>query len=64
MHVVALAWLFVVSPWAPTESLAPFGGVLGAPATLLFYGAPPLAVVLYLTATPARRRARRHAAEY
>jgi choline-glycine betaine transporter len=64
MHVVALAWLFVVSLWALTESLAPGGGVLGALATLLFYGALPLAVVLYLMATPARRRARRRAAEY
>lgn len=59
MHIVALAWIFVVLLMAAAEASSSQGTVLGALFTLLLYGALPLAIVLYLMGTPARRRARR-----
>ena len=58
MHIVAVAWIFVVVLVAAAEASAPQGSLLGALVTLLFYGALPLGIVLYLMGGPARRRAR------
>lgn len=58
MHLVAIAWIYVVLMMAVAEALAPQGTVLGAFFTLLLYGVLPLAIVLYILATPSRRRAR------
>jgi membrane protein implicated in regulation of membrane protease activity len=62
MHLVALAWLYVVLMMALAEALAPQGTVLGAVFTFLLYGVLPLSIVLYILGTPARRSARRRAA--
>ena len=62
MYLVAIAWLYVALMMAVAEATHAQGSVLGAVFTFLLYGALPLALVLYLLATPARR-ARRHAAE-
>lgn len=59
MHIVAIAWIFVVVLMALAEATSPQGTVLGALITLLLYGALPLWVVMYLLGTPARRAARR-----
>lgn len=59
MHIVAIAWIFVVVLMALAEATSPQGTVLGALITLLLYGALPLSVVMYLLGTPARRAARR-----
>jgi hypothetical protein len=61
MHIVGIAWIFVVVLMALAEGTSPQGSWLGAFFTLLFYGLLPLALVLYLLGTPMRRRARRHA---
>ena len=61
IYLVAIAWIYVVLMMAVAEALAPNGTVLGAIVTLLLYGLLPLAIVLYILATPARRRARRQA---
>lgn len=61
MHIVALAWIFVVLLMALAEAVSSRGSVLGALITLVLYGLLPLAIVLYLMATPMRRRARRTA---
>lgn len=61
MHLVALAWIYVVLMMAVAEATAPNGSVLGAVFTFLLYGLMPLAIVLYILGTPARRRARRAA---
>ena len=61
MHLVALAWIYVVLMMALAEALAPHGTVLGAVFTFLLYGVLPLSIVLYVMATPMRRRARRRA---
>jgi bacteriorhodopsin len=58
MYLVAIAWMYVVLMMALAEALSPQGSVLGAVITFLFYGVLPLSVVMYLMATPMRRRAR------
>lgn len=58
MHIVAIAWIFVVVLMALAEATSPQGTVLGAGVTLLLYGALPLWVVMYLLGTPSRRAAR------
>ena len=58
MYLVAIGWGYVVIIWALVEALSPGGSVLGALTTLFFYGLLPLAVLLYILGTPARRRRR------
>ena len=62
MHIVALAWMFVVVLMALAEATSTQGTVLGALFTFLLYGVMPLAIVLYVMGAPARGRARRAAA--
>ena len=59
MHIVAIAWIFVVVLMAAAEAGSTQGTLLGAFFTLLLYGALPLTIVLYVMGAPARRRARR-----
>jgi hypothetical protein len=61
MHIIVIAWLFVVVLMAVAEAISPQGTVLGAIFTFLLDGILPLAIVMYLLATPARRRAARRA---
>jgi len=61
MPLVAIAWFYVVLLMAVVEASSSTGTLLGAFFTLLLYGLLPLAVALYLLATPARRQARRAA---
>jgi hypothetical protein len=59
LYLVAIAWMYVVLMMTVAEAMEPNGSLLGALITFVFYGALPLALVLYLLGTPARRRARR-----
>ncbi len=61
MYIVAIGWAFVVLLMTLAEATSSQGTVLGAFFTLLLYGLLPLAIVLYLMGTPARRAARRRA---
>jgi hypothetical protein len=61
MTLVAIAWIYVVVLMAVAEAMSPQGSLLGALATLVLYGVLPLSIVLYIMATPARRKRRRHA---
>lgn len=61
LYLVALAWMYVVLMAAVAELMSPQGGWLGAVFTVLGWGVMPLAIVLYILGTPARRRARRAA---
>lgn len=65
MHLVVIAWLYVALMMAVAEATNTNGTVLGAVFTFLLYGLLPVALVVYLMATPARRRAlkEREAAE-
>lgn len=58
LHLIAAAWMFVVVLAAAAEATSPTGSLIGALFTLLLYGVLPLAIVLYLGATPYRSRAR------
>jgi hypothetical protein len=58
MILVLLAWLYVVMTMALSEALAPQGSVIGAAMTFVVYGSVPLALLAYLLAASARRRAR------
>ncbi len=58
MHIVAVAWIFVVVLMVAAEASSTQGTLLGALLTLVLYGALPLSIVLYVMGTPARRRAR------
>ncbi len=59
MYLVAIAWLYVVLMMTIAEATSANGTVLGAMVTLVLYGVLPLSIVLYILATPARKRARR-----
>ena len=59
LYLVAIAWMYVVLMMAVAEALAPTGSLLGALITFVFYGVLPLSLVLYLLATPTRRKALR-----
>jgi membrane protein implicated in regulation of membrane protease activity len=61
MIVVAIGWMYVVLMMAVAEALSSQGSVLGAVFTFLLYGVLPLAIVLYIMGTPARKRALREA---
>lgn len=63
--LIAIAWLYVALMMAVAEATSPVGSVLGAVFTFLLYGVGPVALLLYILATPARKRLRkqREAAE-
>ena len=56
MYIVAIAWIYVALMMAVAEATNSNGTVLGAIVTFLMYGLGPVALVLYLMATPARRK--------
>lgn len=55
--IVAVAWIYVVLLMAVAEAISPRGSLLGAVFTFGLYGVLPLAIVLYILGTPARKRA-------
>lgn len=61
MYIVAIAWLYVALMMAIAEATHARGSLLGALVTFFLYGVGPVSLVVYLLATPARRRARRTA---
>jgi predicted membrane channel-forming protein YqfA (hemolysin III family) len=61
LYLVALGWMYVVLMVAVAEAVSPQGTLLGAFFTVVGWGVIPLAVVLYILATPSRRAARARA---
>ena len=61
LYLVAITWLYVALMMALAEAFHSQGSVLGAVFTFVLYGLGPVALVMYLLGTPARRRARRRA---
>lgn len=57
--LIAIGWLYVALMMSVAEATNSNGTVLGALITFVLYGIGPLALVLYLITTPARRRARK-----
>ncbi|CAG2144956.1 hypothetical protein LMG31506_03108 [Cupriavidus yeoncheonensis] len=54
MYIVAIGWLYVALMMAITEH-----SIVAGVATFLLYGAAPVALVLYIMGTPARRQRRK-----
>ena len=61
MLIVSIGWVFVVVVFAVAHATAPGGTLLGA-ALALVLGLAPLAVVLYIAESGARRRRARASA--
>ncbi len=57
MYLVVIAWIYVVLMMSVAEATNTNGMVLGAVVTFFLYGVGPAALVAYLMATPARKRA-------
>lgn len=57
MYLIPIAWLYVALMMAVAEATNTTGTVLGGIITFLLYGVGPVALVLYLMGSPARRRA-------
>lgn len=57
MYLIVIAWMYVVLLMSVAEATHPSGTLLGAFMTFVLYGVGPLALVVYLMRTPARRRA-------
>ncbi|HOE41854.1 MAG TPA: hypothetical protein PLB25_09535 [Rhodoferax sp.] len=57
MYIVPIAWLYVTLMMALAEATSSQGSVLGAVITFVLYGVLPISIVVYIMATPARRRA-------
>ena len=57
MYLVVIAWIYVVLMMSLTEAFSSQGSVLGALVTFVLYGVLPLAIVVYILGTPARKRA-------
>ena len=56
LYIVAIGWIYVALMMAAAEATASNGTVLGALVTFVLYGVGPVALVLYLLGTPARKR--------
>ena len=59
MYIVPIAWLYVALMMSAAEASNSNGTIFGAVITFLLYGLLPVALVAYIMATPARKRARR-----
>ncbi|MBK0393116.1 hypothetical protein [Ramlibacter algicola] len=59
MYIVAVAWLYVALMMAVAEATNSNGTVLGAIVTFVFYGLAPVALLMYIMGTPARKKAMR-----
>ena len=57
MYLVAIGWLYVALMMALAEATNSNGTVLGAIFTFLLYGVGPVSLVIYIMATPARKKA-------
>lgn len=57
MYLVVIAWLYVVLMMSVAEATNTTGTVLGALVTFVLYGLIPMALVVYIGGTPARKRA-------
>lgn len=58
-YLVVIAWFYVALMMSLAEAFSTQGSILGAIVTLFLYGIGPIALVVYLMGTPARRQARR-----
>ncbi len=55
LPLIVIAWLYVVVMMSVAEATNSTGTVLGAMITFFLYGLGPVALLVYLLSTPARR---------
>lgn len=58
MYLVIIAWLYVVVLMAVAEATSTTGSVLGAIITFFFYGLLPIGILIYISGSPLRKKAR------
>lgn len=56
MYLIVIAWFYVTLLMALAEASAPQGSILGAIITFVLYGLLPMAILIYILGTPARKR--------
>ena len=59
LYIIAIGWLYVALMMSVAEATNTTGTVLGAIVTFALYGLLPVALLMYILGTPARRRAHR-----
>jgi len=59
LYIIAIGWLYVALMMSVAEATHTTGTVLGAIITFVLYGLLPVALLMYILGTPARRRAHR-----
>ena len=57
MYLIVIAWIYVALMMAVAEATNANGTVLGGIVTFFLYGLGPVALVVYLMQSPARRKA-------
>ncbi len=57
MYLIAIGWLYVALMMSVAEATHSQGSVLGAIVTFVLYGLLPVALLMYILGTPARKRA-------
>ena len=56
MYLIVIAWFYVTLMMALAEAASPQGSILGAIITFVMYGLLPMAILIYILGTPARKR--------
>ena len=57
MYLIVIGWIYVTLMMAVAEATSSTGTILGGIVTFVFYGLGPVALLVYLMGSPARRRA-------
>ncbi len=57
--LIAIGWIYVALMMAVAEAMSTVGSVLGAVITFVLYGLGPVALLLYILGTPARKKLRK-----
>jgi hypothetical protein len=57
--LIAIGWIYVALMMAVAEATSTVGSVLGAVITFVLYGVGPVALLLYILGTPARKKLRK-----
>ncbi|MEO7128589.1 MAG: hypothetical protein ABI040_06955 [Rhodoferax sp.] len=57
MYLIVIGWIYVTLLMGVVEASSSTGTILGGMGTFVFYGLAPMALLVYVMGSPARRRA-------
>ncbi|TAM45482.1 MAG: hypothetical protein EPN61_06040 [Burkholderiaceae bacterium] len=57
MYLIVIGWIYVTLLMGVVEASSSTGTILGGIGTFVFYGLAPMALLVYVMGSPARRRA-------